>query len=290
MPHVLVVGPVSWNVLVHLDDLPDAVPQTLLARRYHETVGGTSAGKALNLRRLGIDVTLSTVVADDEAGARVLARLRAAGVDVQARPAAAGTERHVNLMDAAGRRVSVYLELSRERDDGGTARPEGPPGLRSALATADAVVVDLADHSRPVLRAALAAGRDVWCDLHDYDGVNPFHEEFAAAARHVVASHERLPDPVRFVRERVDAGAHLAVCTLGADGAVALERGGRVERVAAEPADVVDTNGAGDAFLAGFLAAHLAGRPLAERLRAGARAAAACVASPDLVGLPAAQG
>ena len=54
--------------------------------------------------------------------------------------------------------------------------------------------------------------------------------------------------------------------------------------VAAAPAQVLDTNGAGDAFVAGFLRAHLAGRPLAERLAEGARVAAACVASPELVG------
>jgi hypothetical protein len=42
--------------------------------------------------------------------------------------------------------------------------------------------VDLADHSRPVLAAARARGRTVWCDLHNYDGRSAFHTEFRDAA------------------------------------------------------------------------------------------------------------
>lgn len=64
------------------------------------------------------------------------------------------------------------------------------------------------------------------------------------------------------------------VVTRGAHGAVALAKGERAE-VAAEPVDkVVDTTGAGDLFAAGFLAGHVAGKPLAECLRMGAITAA----------------
>ncbi|HEY0269832.1 MAG TPA: adenosine kinase [Sphingomonas sp.] len=66
----------------------------------------------------------------------------------------------------------------------------------------------------------------------------------------------------------------LLVVTHGAEGAVALSGGTRFH-VAAEPvARVVDTTGAGDLFAAGFLAGHVAGRPVPECLRMGAIAAA----------------
>ncbi|MFZ9634061.1 MAG: PfkB family carbohydrate kinase, partial [Alphaproteobacteria bacterium] len=70
--------------------------------------------------------------------------------------------------------------------------------------------------------------------------------------------------------------ARIAVVTRGAAGAMA-RAGDEMRAVAAAPARVVDTLGAGDGFIAGFLVAHLGGASLAGALEAGARAgAAAC--------------
>ena len=51
-------------------------------------------------------------------------------------------------------------------------------------------------------------------------------------------------------------------------------------------ADVVDTNGAGDAFVSAYLVAALAGASVAEALDAAAGWAARCVQSPELAPLP----
>jgi sugar/nucleoside kinase (ribokinase family) len=282
MPRIFVTGPASWNLLVHVAELPPAEPQTVFARWHHETLGGTSAGKALNLRRLGAEVTLCTLLGDDATGERIGRELRAAGVDVLARRSGNGSERHVNLMDPAGRRLSVYLTLPEPDPAGDDVRER----CDAALAGADAVVVDLADHSRPVLAAARARGRTVWCDLHNYDGRSAFHAEFRDAADMLFVSDERLDDPEGFLHDQIARGRRVVVCTRGADGAIGLEAGGEIVRVPAEPVpEVVDTNGAGDAFFAGFLTAHLAGRDLPGCLRNGAHVAAACVRSPGLAGV-----
>ena len=64
------------------------------------------------------------------------------------------------------------------------------------------------------------------------------------------------------------------VVTRGPAGALAIERGNRVEVPAAPVDKVVDTTGAGDLFAAGFLAARCRARPLDRCLQAGAQAAA----------------
>ena len=64
------------------------------------------------------------------------------------------------------------------------------------------------------------------------------------------------------------------VVTRGAAGALAVERGQRVQINAAPVEKVVDTTGAGDLFAAGFLAARCRARPLDRCLQAGAQAAA----------------
>jgi sugar/nucleoside kinase (ribokinase family) len=278
---VFVAGPASWNLLVQLDELPAPTPHTVFARSHRDTVGGTSAGKALNLARLGRSVTLRTVLGSDDEGGRVRSVLEAAGVRVLAEPSPDGrTESHLNLMDDDGGRVSVYLRAPGEVPASGPAWD----ATVAALDEAAAVVVDLAVPSLPVLDLAAARGRDVWVDLHDYDGESAFHRPWVEAGTHVFLSADRLEDWRGFMTARVEAGARLVVCTRGARGAVALTPVDGFVEVAARPVpQVVDTNGAGDGFFAGFLDAHLRGAGVEEAMRAAAQHAALVVQSPDLV-------
>ncbi|MER5268927.1 PfkB family carbohydrate kinase, partial [Actinosynnema sp. NPDC002837] len=217
-PKVFVAGPVSWNRLVLLDRLPQARPHTVFATGHRVAVGGTSAGKALNLASLGADVTLRTVVGDDEAGRSVLDVLERAGVEVIAEVVDTATEQHLNLMDPHGGRVSIYLELPRLR------QAEHDERALAALAAADAAVIDLAEHARPLLSAARAAGVPVWCDLHDYDGVAGFHRDFLDAADRVFLNDDAFAkrDALLVFLKSLSKPA---VATLGAEGALAVGGG-----------------------------------------------------------------
>ena len=78
----------------------------------------------------------------------------------------------------------------------------------------------------------------------------------------------------------------VVVAKLGAQGAEAEEAGARV-RQAAVDIDAVDTVGAGDAFVAGYLSEMLRAAPLAERMATAVRTGAfACLAPGDWEGLP----
>jgi sugar/nucleoside kinase (ribokinase family) len=81
----------------------------------------------------------------------------------------------------------------------------------------------------------------------------------------------------------IAAGRRLVVCTNGARGVLALTADGRRIEVPVEPVDaVVDTNGAGDAFMAGVVYGEILGLSIERSLRVGARVAALCVASREL--------
>jgi len=288
---VVISGPASWNRIVLLDHLPEPVPHMQFALGDHETVGGTSAGKALGLAGLGREVELFTLVGSDADGERlrgVLGRVPGLELDVVE---GAVTERHLNLMTPAGERVSLYLST-----------PDDEPGpydgrLTAAMEDAAAIVMDLSPRSRRLLPDARACGRPIWTDLHDFDGESEFHRPFLEAADVIFMNADRIgDDPVPFLRHCVEEGASLAVCTLGARGAVAVAAAGgsaaagsagdgermSVHEVAAVPVDVLDTNGAGDAFMVGVLHATLAGGAVDEALAEGARHAASVLTTRHL--------
>lgn len=277
---VFIAGPTSWNHIVQLDELPAPTPHMQFAGADWHTLGGTSAGKALHLAGLGVPVALHTLLGDDADGERIRALLGGvAGIELLATTVNGQSERHLNLMDPHGGRVSLYLSAPAAPElasaPGSAPADTGALAARTALESAAAVVLDLAPLSIPLLAEARAAGVPVWTDIHDYDGSASFHQPFIDAASCVFMNADRIGDPLPFARQRIAAGSRLVVCTLGADGAVAVDEHGEVHRVAAVPVPtIVDTNGAGDAFFAGYLAASLGGATTPEALTAASRQAA----------------
>lgn len=268
----LVIGGVSWNRILHLDRLPDAVPQTIHARRAYEALGGTGAGKAWNLAALGWDVDLVAAIGDDRPGGLVLDALGRLGVRVHSIDDPKGTEQHTNLMAPDGSRVSIYTSSSSSEL---SVDVDGVVRLASA---ADLVCVNILDHCRALLAPLQEAGVELWTDLHDYDGRDPYHRDFVDAAAVVQVSSDRLPEWRAWAASRLAAGTELVVVTHGGHGADAIDGSGW-HHVPADPVTVVDTNGAGDAFFAGVATARLGGADLDTTLMAGAEAAGRCVAA-----------
>lgn len=259
-PHIVVCGPAAWNHLILLDHLPEPIPHMQFAEHAWHTLGGTSAGKALHLSGRGVDVRLIAPIGTDDEGERALSALTGAGVRVEAL-ASARTERHVNLMTDRGERVSLYVATP------SPPSPEHVESAASAAAAAGIAVIDLSELGAALL--GRTGDTPLWIDLHDYDGSSAFHEPFLRAADVVFMNDDDTGDVWRLMQSCLERGPRLAVCTRGADGAVALAADGERYSVAADPVDVIDTNGAGDAFMAGFLAATIRDASVDEALRSG---------------------
>ncbi|HEY5895037.1 MAG TPA: PfkB family carbohydrate kinase [Chthoniobacterales bacterium] len=247
-PRVAVIGPSSWNTMVRLDRLPLPHPQTIFATSHLETLGGTSAGKALHLADLGVDVALVTVVGRDDRARRIRAALDHPGLHTTFLEGDSASESHLNLMTPRGERVSIYL-------DGSPEAPAIGEAVDAAITGASVVVCDLSAIGRATLDRLAATDPPVWVDIHDYDGVAEFHRPFISAADVIIMNGDGMSDPLSYLVSLVRDGLSAGVCTLGSDGAVGVVgSGAAIVRVPAVPATVVDTNGAGDAFMAGMIA------------------------------------
>jgi sugar/nucleoside kinase (ribokinase family) len=277
MTQVLILGGVSFNTMIYVDAFPPPAPQTIFPERFHETIGSTGAGKALNMARMGMRVTLHELIGEDVYGRAVTVILRDAGVDFIHDPAPRGTQRHVNLMDPDGRRISMII----------VPGPANPPIDRARLAAlipaSDYVVLNISDYCRTLVPLIREHGKAIWTDVHDYDGVNTYHRDFVDAADYLFLSSDAMPGYRAFMEQQIARGKRLVICTHGRHGATALTpEGGWIEAPIVDSYRRTDTNGAGDAFFSGVLYGHARDLDIARCLRLGTIAAGLCVTSAEL--------
>jgi sugar/nucleoside kinase (ribokinase family) len=275
---VLVVGGVGVDTIVRVPSLPLPEQETIKVPPIREYVGHTGNGVALGCHHLGLRTRLTDVIGSDPEAELILARYAEAGLPFGYLRHPSGTRRSVNLVDPQGARISLY--------DG-----RHPPGMtvdstlyREAMGRSRHVHVSLIDWARHALRDAIDAGLTTSTDLHNWDGEEEYRRDFAYGADLVFLSTGRIGGRIDAVCESIltRGRARAVVAMAGGDGSY-LKLPGRplrhVPAIPVPPAEVVDTNGAGDSYVAAFLFAHLSGLDWASCTRAASLAGAHAVRS-----------
>ena len=277
MQKILVLGGVSFNSMIYISDFPQPQPQTCFGQHYHETIGSTGAGKALNLRKLGFDVTLYGLIGEDALGERIKTYLTQEQVGFVYDIDPNGTERHFNLMDEDGQRLSIILNA-------GKFKPEiNLPVIEKLIMESEHVVLNIVSYCRPMIPLLKKYKKDIWVDIHTYDGKNPYHDDFIDAADYLLMSSDDMPDYREFMEHQIVKGKKLVISTHGKDGATALTSERRWIDIPAIPiSPVQDTNGAGDSFMSGVLYGCAHRFPLEKWLQLGAVVAGLCVTEFEL--------
>jgi sugar/nucleoside kinase (ribokinase family) len=245
------LGDVLLDVIVRLDG--PIAEDTDTYGRTRVGAGGQAANVAAWAATLGRQTRFVGKRARDPAGRLVADELRRRGVDVAGPEVDVGTGTVVSIATAEGKRTMLT--------DRGVALDFRPDELDPDwLAGCDRLHMPGYSLVRPPVRdtalaaAELARGAGVRLSV-DLSSTRAINEAGVPAFRELIRAVG--PDTV-FANEDEAAlmgelEAETVVVKRGARGCV-VRRAGEERAYPAEPAEVVDTTGAGDAFAAGFLA------------------------------------
>jgi ribokinase len=256
---VAVIGYASADRPVAVDVLPAPDTTAIVRERLGPAwprLGGCGPQIAAGLAARGVDARCITWLADDEAGRYLRHRLEESGADVGG-------------VDMGGRRTpESYLVYDRDGrtlcffDPGGATPDRLTAAQREIVADAEVVCLSVAPAavSRAALRLAGETARIVWSVKADPDAY-PTDLAGELLGRAEVVWHSEKE--ATFLAGRVPGGSKrsdaLVIETRGAAGA-GWRRGSESGQEGAEPVNVSDTTGAGDAFVAGSLT-HLLDHP-----------------------------
>ncbi|GAA2579996.1 PfkB family carbohydrate kinase [Streptomyces roseoviolaceus] len=236
------------------------------ARGMGSSPGGV-ANMATALARLGLRTSLAAAFGDDHYGDYCWDALEhGEGIDLSPSRTVPGWHSPVTVsMAYEGERTMVSHGHEPPPEE---PAPECPPRVRAAVASLAPGV------SAPWIAEAASKGTRVFGDV-GWDDTGAWDLAALPDLRHCEAFLPNAQEAMRYTgADCPRAAAHalteyvpVAVVTLGADGAYAVDRRtGETAEVPAIEVEALDPTGAGDVFVAGFVTGTLADWPLADRL------------------------
>jgi ribokinase len=283
---VVVAGSVHIDLIASATRMPgpgDSVTGTSFAT----APGGKAANQACQIARCGLDVALVGKLGNDQHGAFLRACLQEAGVSTRFLTtdpvlptgtstvlAAGGEYASIIVPGAAAQLTSAEIDVvcsSVEESVALVVQLELPiPTITDAARSAASRSMLVVLNASPVPDHPETIPAELW-DSTDLLVVN------RAEAKRLLGERKSGRRSAEIASNLATAsGVRTVVVTLGAEGVVAADTGSMIER-AAFPANVVDSIGAGDAFLGTFVAGFIEGRTTAEAMRRAAAAGAIAV-------------
>ncbi|HEY2916800.1 MAG TPA: ribokinase [Candidatus Limnocylindrales bacterium] len=251
---VVVVGSCNIDLVAYTARVPGP-GETVMGDRFAMGFGGKGANQAVMAARLGASVSMVGALGDDAYADMTLASFGREGVDTAAVARVAGSSGVAPIwVEADGTNRIIVVPGAN-----GLVQPSAAAAAIRSLASIDVVVGQLEIPQAPTA-AAFAAARERGATtvlnpapaaplepglLAVTDWLVPNELELAALAGADIADD----DAALIARARPLRGG--LVVTVGARGAVVV-RDGVVSRLPAPSVEVVDTTGAGDAFVGAF--------------------------------------
>lgn len=267
-------------------------------------IGGSETNVAIGLARLGVPTTWVSRLGDDGLGRLILREMHAE--QIEARVVIDDTAPTGFMLKERRTRARSAVTYYRAGSAAAKLSPDDLPrellagrsllhitGITPALSASAREATLHAARTARALQVPVSFDVNYRSRLWSPEAAARVFAELVALSSVVFAGADEarllfpgLEDPLSLARALVDAGATDAVIKLGDTGCVAVIDG--LEYVVpAVRVDPVDTVGAGDAFVAGYLSRMVQGADPGERLaRAVLTGALACLVPGDWEGAP----
>jgi ribokinase len=278
---VVVVGAHVQGLFLDVLSVPRE-GETVLASSFEEPLdGGKSTNQAVAAARLGAPTALVTVVGTDERGTRAVEFFAGENIDVRGCFRLDGATDVGIVLLPPSRIPAIVSVLDRNLDlDGARVRSAGDiVGSASVVVCAleapqeaAAVAFELAHKSGALTILNPAPAAELEPDLLAATDVLVPNEHEAS----VLAGREGSPSDLAGWLLR-DLELRVVVVTAGMAGAFVAEQDADVVHLPAPTVDVVDTTGAGDAFIGAFAACLQRGEPVVAAAAFGVQAASISV-------------
>jgi ribokinase len=281
-PSIAVVGSCNVDLVAYSTRIPGP-GETVIGDRFAMGFGGKGANQAVMAARLGAAVWMVGRLGDDTYGEMTLENFERQGVETK----------HLARVPGSSGVAPIWVEpdgTNRIIVISGANDALTPDDAAAAIDTLDRVDVVLGQLEIPqgataaafnaavargavtILNPAPAAPLDLMLTAAT-DWLIPNEVEFAALSGGEPPTDASMPAVAARLGRRL-------VVTLGAAGAALVTADGRVDQVAADPVQALDTTGAGDAFVGAFGYGLAMGLSELDAVRLGVRCASDSVTRP----------
>ena len=280
-PRIAVIGSNMVDLITYVDRMP-LRGETVEAPSFEMGHGGKGANQAVAAARLGATVLMVSKVGDDMFADNTIANLQHFGVDTTHVGRVAGKPRGVApiMVEPSGENSILIVKGANE-----DLRPDDVERAAADLKTCDLILLQL-EVPLETVYAALAFGKAHGVKtllnpapatpgldprkVADASFFVPNETELAALTGLPVETEAHIADAARSL---IAQGVGVVIVTMGARGAM-LVTASKTERILPISVNVVDTTGAGDAFVGSFARYYAAGETLEATLTKAARYAA----------------
>ena len=291
-PRILVVGSCVMDMITHLKRVPNS-GETVLGDRFTTAPGGKGANQAVQAARLGADVTMVGKVGRDAFGREMRSSLEKAGVNTarlmecQEQSSAVGNILLETLEDGTSQnRITVVSGANME------IRPEEIAFLEQEIGQYDLVMLQLeipmeinvltADYARkkgvPVMLNSAPSAPLPEELIHHLTYISPNEHEAADLTGITIRPGSGMLEDARQAAAcLLEQGIENVIITLGANGAVLMNKDEWIHVPCVEVPKVEDPTAAGDSFVASFCTGRYTGMNHRQALVFASHAAALTV-------------